>query len=90
MDNSQIIEWIIGGLTAVAALFGKMQLDTLRETIKEQREEIDHIKEAYFKREDFRDFKSELWSRLDKMEASVETRLDKIARAYSLKDFPNL
>lgn len=86
MENTQIIEWIIGGLSTMAILFGKMQLDSLRETIKEQKEEIDHIKEAYFKREDFRDFKSELWSRLDKMEASVEARLEKIARAYAIKD----
>jgi len=87
LDTSYILELIIGGLAAMATLFGKMQLDDMRETIKEQTNEIAHIKDAYFKKEDFKEFKQELWGRLDKMERSMESKIEHI-RGYRTTDFP--
>lgn len=68
----------------------KMQTDSAQKRLENVEKQIDMIKEDYFKKEDFREFKQELWARLDKMETSFENRLDKAIRSYSLKDFPDL
>jgi hypothetical protein len=86
MEN-YILEMIIGGLGAMAMLFGKMQLDTMKDSITKQTEEIAHIKDAYYKKEDFKEFKQELWGRLDKMESSVEAKIERI-KGYRITDFP--
>lgn len=42
---------------------------------KEHQKELSVIKDTYFKKEDFRDFRNELWLRLDKMEAAFEAKV---------------
>ena len=37
--------------------------------------EVGDVKDKYFKKEDFRDFRDELWLRLDKMEAAFEAKV---------------
>ena len=78
--NELIISLIINGLLGVAMYFMKQANDTNKEQLNSQRQDIQHIKDNYFKREEFRDFKDELWTRLDKMENTFERRLHEVVQ----------
>jgi uncharacterized membrane protein YraQ (UPF0718 family) len=79
--NELIISLIINGLLGVAMYFMKQSNDNNKEQLNRQREDIQHIKDNYFKREEFRDFKDELWTRLDKMENTFERRLHEVVKS---------
>jgi uncharacterized membrane protein YhiD involved in acid resistance len=87
MLDNQIVEWVVGGLVALVAWLGKMQINSLQKRINDQESKIEHIKETYFKKEDFKEFKQELWTRMDKMEIAMEAKIDTVIRAYRLSDF---
>jgi len=78
--NELIISLIINGLLGVSMYFMKQANDTNKEQLNSQRQDIQHIKDTYFKREEFRDFKDELWTRLDKMENTFELRLHEVVQ----------
>jgi len=86
--ESQIIAWTINGLMGVIMWLGKVQLDTLQKRIDHLEDNDDYFKDHYFKKEDFREFKQELYTKLDKMESSLESKLDTI-KAFRVSDFPN-
>lgn len=56
----------------MAIYFMQQAQNTTKEKLVELRDDVEHVKDKYFKKEDFRDFKQELWSRLDKMEESIK------------------
>ncbi len=87
MLDNQIVEWFVGGLVALVAWLGKTQINSLQKRINDQESKIEHIKETYFKKEDFKEFKQELWTRMDKMEIAMEAKIDTVIRAYRLSDF---
>ena len=67
--------FIINGLLALACYFLKSAHADLKEENKNLwvecnsiRKELSNVKDKYFKKEDFNDFKKELWARLDRME----------------------
>ncbi len=60
--------------------FMKQNNDSNKKQLDDQRADIIHIKDNYFKREEFRDFKDELWTRLDKMENTFERRLHEVVK----------
>jgi uncharacterized membrane protein YraQ (UPF0718 family) len=76
--NELVISLIINGLLGVAMYFMKQANDTTKEQLHTQKQDIQHIKDNYFKREEFRDFRDELWGRLDKMEHTFERRLHEV------------
>lgn len=78
--NELILSLIINGLLGVSMYFMKQNNDRNKEQLDQQREDIKHIKDNYFKREEFRDFKDELWVRLDKMENTFERRLHEVVK----------
>lgn len=49
----------------------------LKEQSKETRQELEKVKETHLRRDDFNEFKSDLWARLDKMENGLQKALDK-------------
>lgn len=55
--------------------FMKQNSEALRERISKAEDEVKHIKDTTVKKEDFREFKEELWMRFDKMEISFEKKL---------------
>jgi septation ring formation regulator EzrA len=71
MDNSTILSIILNGALGVAVYFMQIAHTQTKETLQHLREDVEHVKEKYFKKEDFRDFKQELWNRLDKMEEKL-------------------
>ena len=87
MLDNQIIEYFIGGLLALVAWLGKMQINSLQKRMADQDIKIEQIKDTYFKKEDFKEFKQELWTRMDKMEIAMEAKIDTVIKAYRLTDF---
>ena len=55
--------------------FLKQNNDTLKERLKDVETRTSKIEENTVKKEDFREFKEELWVRLDRMENTFERRL---------------
>ena len=90
MGSTEIIGWVVSALSALVMLLGKQQMDNQNKRLDSLDAEIKSIKDEYFKKEDFREFKQELWARLDRMESSFESRLDKAIKSYAIKDFPDI
>jgi hypothetical protein len=90
MGTTEIIGWIVSALLGIVMMLVKMQNDSIQRRIEILEDQIVEVKEEYFRKEDFREFKQELWARLDKMETSFESRLDKAIKSYAIKDFPDI
>ncbi len=73
--NLEIIGWIVAGVGGVAMWLGKSWLDTIKSDINSLNNEIKYVKEVYFKKEEFREFKQDLWQRLDRFEQIIEAKL---------------
>ena len=71
-----IINLLLGGVI----WFMKQAYQEIKETQKEQRTELAIVKDTYFKKEDFREFKEELWTRLDKMEVNWSGKLNELRK----------
>ena len=78
MTDVYIISFIINGLLGVAMYFMKQANDNTKERLSKVEGEVDKIKESTVKKEDFREFKEELWLRFDKMEITFEKKLESI------------
>ena len=63
------------GLFGVGMYFMKIAHDATKERLTKTETQIDSIRDHYFKKEDFREFKEELWVRLDRMENAFEAKL---------------
>jgi len=72
-----VISFIFNVLLGIIMFFMKQNNDALRDRIKKVEEDVDRIKDTTVKKEDFREFKEELWLRLDRMELHFEKRLSK-------------
>jgi len=75
METSTVILLIINGLFGVVLMLAKNSYNDIKENIKAHSEELSRIKDTYFKKEDFREFKEELWMRLDRMQLEMERRI---------------
>jgi hypothetical protein len=71
-----VINLLLGGVI----WFMKQTYSDLKEQVKEHKTELDKVKDTYFKKEDFREFKDELWTRLDKMEINWTTQLNELRK----------
>lgn len=74
MDNFTI-SIIINGLLSVVMFFLKQSSDITKQRLEKAEDEINKIKDNTVKKEDFREFKEELWVRFDKMELSFNNQL---------------
>lgn len=73
--NELLLSFIFNALLGVVMFFLKQNNDTLKERLKDVETRTSKIEETTVKKEDFREFKEELWLRLDKMENTFERRL---------------
>lgn len=73
--SSEIIGWIVAALGGVALWLAKTWVDSIQIRLRMLDEEVKYIKEVYFKKEEFREFKADLWQRLDRFENALEQRL---------------
>ena len=69
-----VINLLLGGVV----WFMKQAYNDLKDQVKEHKLELDKVKDTYFKKEDFRDFKEELWIRLDKMEVNWAAKINEL------------
>lgn len=74
MDNL-IISFIFNVLLGVVMFFMKQSNDTTKERLNKVEHDLERIKDGTVKKEDFREFKEELWLRFDKMEVSFDKKL---------------
>lgn len=58
--------------------FMKQSNDATKERLSKVEDHIEKIKDTTFKKEDFREFKDELWVRMDKMEIAFEKRVQEL------------
>ena len=66
------LSYIFNGVLGVLAYFMKLAHETLKEDNKNLWVEVSNIKEKYFKKEDFLEFKQELWKRFDRSEDDLK------------------
>lgn len=70
--------FVINILMAGVMWFAKHAYQDLKESTARLQTQLDHVKESYFKKEDFREFKEELWFRLDKMEQNWKDKINEL------------
>lgn len=58
--------------------FAKYTVDDLKDKLKVHQEAIDRIRDTYIKREDFREFKEELFVRLDEMKLDFKHEVERL------------
>lgn len=71
-----LVLFVFNCLLGVAAWSMKSMITDLKADVKSNRTDIDNVKEKYFKKEDFTEFKQELWLRLDRFERDVKDQLN--------------
>ena len=76
MDTSVVL-FVINGLMGAVMWFMKNTLVDLKEQLKEQRLELNSVRDNSFKKSDFYEFKQDLWLRLDEMKLDFQRALDK-------------
>lgn len=74
MDNL-IVSFIFNVLLGVVMFFMKQSNDTMKERVSKLETDVERIKDNTVKKEDFREFKEELWIRFDKMEMTIDKKL---------------
>jgi predicted membrane protein len=81
MDNVHVYIAIaslsFNALLSIAMYYMKLAHDNTKENMKRIEQEVKEVRDTAFKKEDFKDFRDELWKRLDKFEEKVEARLSK-------------
>ena len=69
--------FLLNVLLGIAGWAMKSQITDLKAEVVKNRVDIDNVKDKYFKKEDFTEFKKELWQRLDRFEQDVKDQLHK-------------
>lgn len=71
-----VISLVVNGLLGIAMYWMKMSHDQSKEEIKDIKQEQKILRDTTFKKEDFKDFKIELWDRLDRMDTDFKRRIE--------------
>lgn len=79
MDNLTI-SFILNGLLGIVMYFMQQNSETLKERLNRTEDKLNEIEKTTVKKEDFREFKEELWVRFDKMEFNFEKKLGDITK----------
>lgn len=72
MDGFAIASLSINALLGLVMYFMKMAHDNTKDSIKRLEGEVKDVRDSAFRKEDFKDFRDELWKRFDKLEEKVE------------------
>lgn len=71
-----IINMLLGGVL----WFMRESYKDIKERQQKHEEELNKVKDTYFKKEDFREFKEELWTRLDRMEVNWTHQINELRK----------
>jgi uncharacterized membrane protein YraQ (UPF0718 family) len=74
------VSFIMNGLLGIVVYFMRKALENAREDFIKTQAQIEHIKDTFYKKEDFRDFKVELFDRLDRMESAFERKIQEVTK----------
>ncbi len=74
LENSDILSFLFTGILGLAMYFMKLSHDQTKEQIVVQRSEIKELRDTSYRREDFKEFKEELFKRLDKIEGDLKSK----------------
>lgn len=72
-----VVSWVLNGLLGLGVYLLKTAHNDIKDELKAHQKEIDSIKDNYLRKEDFKEFRDELWRKLDKIENSVEAIRDR-------------
>lgn len=64
----------------IIMFFMKISYDAVKDQLKEHKQDIDKIKDTYIKKEDFREFKEELFVRLDEIKLDVRRDIERLSK----------
>lgn len=67
---NQFLHWVLAALLTVLGFFLKGTIDRQ----KELEDSYNNLHDIYVKKDDFREFKEELWKRLDDMKEEIKKR----------------
>jgi O-methyltransferase involved in polyketide biosynthesis len=70
-----IISFILNGILGVVMYFMRNAHDQQKERISKLEEKHDSLAEKALRKEDFQDFRNQLWGRLDKMDADFKQQI---------------
>lgn len=73
-----VVSLIVNVLMGLIMFFAKYTVDDLKDKLKVHQEAIDRIRDTYIKREDFREFKEELFVRLDEMKLDFKHEVERL------------
>lgn len=65
-------------ITGVAMWLLKMAYQDLKDQTKETRTNLEQLNREAYKKEDFKEFKEELWRRFDKLEIEVNQKIQEV------------
>lgn len=66
-----IVSWLLNGLLGFAMYLMKNANEATKDEIKELKKSVETVKDTYYKKEDFKEFKEELWKRFDRVEEQL-------------------
>lgn len=72
------LSYILNGVLLVSAYLMRQAHQDLKESNNSLWNEIRMVKDRYFKKEDFLEFKQELWKRLDRLEDDLKSRVEEL------------
>lgn len=75
-----LVSLIVNVLMGLIMFFAKYTVDDLKDKLKVHQEAIDRIRDTYIKREDFREFKEELFVRLDEMKLDLNKEIERLIK----------
>jgi len=70
-----VVSWILNLVLGGGMWLLKNTYEDLKEQVKQNKIDIERVNDRALKKEDFVDFKKELWMRLDRFEDSVNAKL---------------
>lgn len=70
LNFNELVLWGLGGVTMILGYFLKGSMDE----IKDHRNQLSSLHERYVKKDDFREFKDELWAKLDDLKNQIKDK----------------
>ena len=74
------ISYVFNAVICILGYFMRTTLTDLKEDNFRLWKEVTHIKDSYFKKEDFSEFKQELWKRFDRLEDDMKARVEELKK----------
>lgn len=78
IDITSVLLFALNVVMGVAMWLLKSAYQDVKEQGKETRQGLEALREAAYKKEDFKEFKEELWRRFDKLEHEMNQKIQEV------------